>query len=474
MKVLLVNPPRLKGTPVVREVRCAGMSPVSVYPPLRLLYVAGFLRKKKIDVSLIDANGEDLGYEQLKRMIKKEMPEVLIFTSSPTTMTYDCQTAKIAKEVDKKILTVLDDSHIAPCFPEKVLRRFPFIDVLIRGNSEEAAYGIAKNIKDLRKVNGISFRKNNEIVSKGRGKVFNINYEYLPLYELVNLDNYYSWTFGKEKRLVTLLTSVSCPFKCSFCIIGGATVWRGYGKRWLAKSKDRVLKEIEYLYSDFGVKNFYFFDETFTIDKKRGREICQGIIERKIGINWSCNSRVDTVDKEILKWMSKSGCWNICFGLESGSQKVLDSVNKKTDLDQANKIFETCRKLGIKSSASFMIGLPEDSKETLRQTLEFAKRLNPDRVQFVITTAYPGTKLYDLVKKEKLLEKDYDFSGFDAYGINNEAVLKSKYLSAKEISGYAKKMYLGFYLRPGQIIKLVKGIKDKNDLISLFKMAGSL
>jgi len=473
MKVLLVNPPRFKGVPVVREVRCAGMSPVSIYPPLRLLYVAGYLRKMKVEVDLVDANGEDLDFNEVKKLIGKKKPEVVIFTCSPTTMAYDCQIAKIAKKVDRKIVTVLDDSHIAPVYPEKVLVKFRDIDVLIRGESERTSYLIVKNINNLDKVNGISFRKGKKVVNKKPAKPVDLG-GILPAYEFLNLDNYYSWTFGKEKRLVTLLTSVSCPFKCTFCIIGGATVWRGYGGRWRAKTAGQIIAEIKYLYENFEVRNFYFFDETFTVDKKRAEEICRRIIKNKLKISWSCNSRVDTVDKKTLKWMAKSGCWNICFGLESGSQKVLDSVNKKTDLDQAIGIFISCRKLGVKTSASFMIGLPEDSQDTLTQTLEFAKRLDPDRVQFVITTAYPGTKLYEQVKKEKLLAKDYNFSGFDAYGINNEAVLKSKYLSAEEIAGFTKKMYLRFYLRPKQIVRLISGIRSIDDLVGLVKMAVSI
>lgn len=473
MKVLLINPPRFKETPVVREVRCAGMSPVSVYPPLRLLYLAGFLRDNGFEVTLIDANGENLDYLKVKKLIRKIKPEMVIFTTSPTTMSYDCKTAKIVKKINHKIITVLDDSHIAPVYPEKVLYKFKEIDILIRGESEKTILDILKNYPDLNKVSGISFRKGKKIINQKPQKPIGLNNLSLPAYDLINLDNYYSWTFGKEKRLATILTSVSCPFKCSFCIIGGATVWRGYGKKWRAKEPKRVIKEIEYLYN-LQVRNFYFFDETFTVDKERVKKICQLLISNKLKINWSCNSRVDTVDMEILRFMKKSGCWNICFGLESGSQKILDSVNKGTELNQAIKIFKICHNLGIKTSASFMIGFPEENEQTLKETLILAKKLDPDRIQFVITTAYPGTLLYDLVKKEKLLEKGYNFSGFDAYGINNEAVLKTKYLDAKKIISLQKKMYLNFYLRPNQILKLISSIKSFEDFYSLLKLIKSV
>lgn len=474
MKVLLINPPRFKGTPVVREVRCAGMSPVSVYPPLRLLYVAAYLRASGVALDLIDANGEDLSFVQIKKIIKEKKPQVVIFTCSPTTMAYDCEVAKNAKEVNKEIVTVLDDSHIVPVYPEKVLNKFADIDILIRGESEETSHLVIKNLKSLDKVPGISFRIGKKIIHQNEASPVDINSLPLPAYDLVNLDNYYSWTFGKAKRLATILTSVSCPFKCSFCIVGGATIWRGFGDKWRSKTPNKVLEEIKYLYEKFNVCNFYFFDETFTINKQRVNDICNKIIDYKMKINWSCNSRVDTVDFETLKHMRKSGCWNICFGLESGSQKVLESINKNTDLKQAVSVFKACEKFGIKTSASFMIGLPEDNEITLKETLLFAKKLNPDRVQFVITTAYPGTYLYEQVKKENLLEKEYDFSGFDAYGINNEAVLRTRYLSASKISSTQKKMYLSFYLRLSQIMKLVFSIKSIDDLLYLVKLAKSL
>lgn len=474
MKVLLINPPRFKEIPVVREVRCAGLSPVSVYPPLKLLYIASFLKKEGKEVFLIDGNGKNLDFGEVREKVKKINPDVVIFSSSPTTMTYDCQTAKVVKSVNRKIVTVLDDSHIAPVFPEKVLKKFKDIDILIKGESEKTAFEITQNLASLKKVKGIAYRNFGKIIDQKPQEPLDVNKIPPPAYDLVNLNNYYSWTFGKERKLATILTSVSCPYSCSFCIVGGANIWRGYGKKWRAKKPEKVIEEIDYIYKNFKTDNFYFFDETFTVDKERVKKICQLINKEKLEIKWSCNSRVDTVDSLTLEFMKKAGCWNICFGIESGSQDILDSINKKTNLNQAINIFQKAKKIGIKTSASFMIGLPKDSKETLKETLNFAKKLNPDRIQFVITTAYPGTELYDYVKKEKLLESDYNFSGFDAYGINNEAVLKTKYLTAKEICSFQKKMYLSFYLRLSQILKLLSGIKSLDDFLSLIKLVKSL
>ncbi|MFQ6020442.1 MAG: B12-binding domain-containing radical SAM protein [Candidatus Aenigmatarchaeota archaeon] len=469
MKVQLINPPRFNKTPVIREVRCAGLSPVSVFPPLNLAYIASFLRERGIDISLIDANALDLSWNDVEDSIRKFKPDVIIFKSSPPTMIWDCNTAKIAKKINKKIITILDDSHIAPVFPEKTLKKFPYIDLLIRGESEKTSFQLIKTIKGKRnfnKVTGISFRKGNKIVNtKPTPPIKNLDDLPIPAFDLLPINKYFSITFSKRKPFMTIITSRGCPFRCDFCIVGGSTVWRGSGNGWFQRSAKSILDEIEHLVKNYKIKDIYFFDETFTVDKKRVLEICKGIKKRNIKINWSCNSRVDSVqDEKMLKTMAEAGCWNLLFGVESGSQEILDSCNKRINISQIKKTFEITKKYGIYASSSFMVGLPGETKETIRKTLKLALELNPDFSQFVITTPYPGTILYEKVKKEGLLERDYKFSSYDAYCVQDHPVLRTEFMSSEEIARAQKWLYKKFYFRLSYILHRLFSIKNFNEL----------
>jgi len=461
--ILLINPPRFNKISVIREIRCAGFTPGSNYPPLKLAYMAGYLRDNKLKVNIIDANVENLSYNDLKKRIKLIKPKIVIFSSSPSTMAHDAKTAEIAKQVDKNILTVLEDTHIAPAMPEKVLKEFKDIDVLINSGSEITALEIYK--KELKDVKGIAHRKG---VNPPQ-KEFNIEKQSMPAYDLLPVKKYTSISTSRKKPFATILTSVGCPFDCSFCVIGGATIFRGYGPKWQAKSPEKTLKEIEYLIDNFKIKSLYFFDETFTIDKNRVKKICEMIIEKKIKIEWACNSRVDTIDEELMKLMKKAGCWKICFGVESGSQKILDHISKKTILEDTKKIFKLAKKFGICATASTMIGLPGETKKTLDETLKFIKSLKPYRAQIVITIPYPGTRLYDEVKQKGFLEKDYSFKEYDAYGVCGEPALRTEKLSGAELKKYQKRMIFKLYLSPGIFFRTIKNVKSFSYINNLFK-----
>jgi radical SAM superfamily enzyme YgiQ (UPF0313 family) len=456
MKLMLINPPRFNGVPVVREIRCAGTSPVSVYPPIDIAYIASYLRNE-VEIKLLDANGLDLDWIDIEKEIRAFAPEIVLFKTSPTTMTYDSQTADIAKSVDKKIITVLDDVHIASCFPEKTLEKFKNIDILVRGESEKTVKLLVKAIsgnENLKRVTGISFRKKDKIINTPPTPPFkNLDELPFPAYDLLPIKKYNSITFARKSPFMTLVSSRGCPFRCDFCLIGGSTVWKGSGRNWRARSAKNTLDEMELLVNKYGIKDIYIFDDTFTVDKKRVLEVCEGIKKRGIKVSWSCNSRVNTLDDEMLKAMKSSGCWNILFGVESGSQKLLDNVHKGIKIDNIRRIFKLTKENGISASAAFMIGLPGETWETVEKTLQLALEIEPDMAQFTITTPYPGTRLYDYVKENGYLIKDYDFGGYDAYGISEDSALRTGKMTNLELMKAQKYIHRKFFLRPNYIIK---------------------
>ena len=444
MKILLINPPRFNGHPMVREMRCAGLSTVSIYPPIELAYLAGVLRKNS-EVKILDANALNYNFGDIKREIVNFKPAAIVFTTSPASFNFDSEIARITKEVSKEIKTILLDSHIVPVMPDKVKEKFPEIDYLI---GTEPLVNIPK-LFGFEEANGLESHP-------------------LPAYDLLPRDRYFSLTYSRKKPFATLITSTGCPNRCNFCLIGGATVERGYGNIWKFKSAEKILEEIKYLLS-LGVKSIYFFDETFTAQKKRVLDLCGMIKKAGLKFEWGCNGRVDTLDEETIKIMKTAGCWNIMFGIECGSEELLEDANKGTTLTKAMTAVLACKKNNISVSASFVIGFPNETWETVEKTLKIAKKVSPYRAQFVVLTPYPGTRLYDEIKSKGLLEQDYSFSGYDAYCINQIPVIRTEKMTSQGLLKAQKYLYRKFYLRPSYLINVLLGIRSFNQLLNILK-----
>ncbi|MFA6455135.1 MAG: radical SAM protein [Patescibacteria group bacterium] len=444
LKILLINPPRFNRHPMVREMRCAGLATSSIYPPIELAYLAGRLRREA-EVKILDANALNFNLNQVKMEIQNFQPNAVIFTTSPVSFAVDAQIAEITKKINSEIKTILLDSHIVPVMPEKIREKFPWIDYLIGTDP----------LVNIPKIFGLE-------------GIIGLENQPLPAYDLLPLNKYFSLTYSRKKPFATLITSVGCPNRCKFCLVGGATVKRGYGNRWQFKSAKKILTEIKYLIS-LGIKNIYFFDETFTVSKERVIELCDLIKKEKIKIDWAANGRVDTLDEETIKIMKAAGCWNIMFGIECGSESELLNMQKGTTLERAMKVVGACKANGINVSASFVIGLPEETRESVEKTIAIAKKINPYRAQFVIATPYPGTKLYDEMKAEGLLLKDYDFSGFDAYCAANQPAIKTRQMGPEELLQAQKYAYRKFYFRPRAIMNIIFSLGSFSQFFNMLK-----
>lgn len=444
MKILLINPPRFRGHSIIREMRCVGITTVSVFPPIELAYLAGLLRKHA-QVKILDSNALDQNFEDIEKEITTFEPQAVIFTASIPSFRADAQVARIAKKINQNIKTVLLESHIVPVMPEKIKKAFPEIDYLV--GSEPLL-----NIPRLLGFEGVSELEKHP----------------LPAYDLLPLKKYSSISFAREKPFASLVTSVGCSNRCNFCIIGGATVDRGYGKIWRFKSPQKIIEEIKYLLG-LGIRSIYFFDETFTVSKQRVRDLCRLIVENGLKFEWSCNGRVDTLDEETIKIMKKAGCWNIMFGLECGVEGILEDANKGTTPAKAIDVINYCKKNGVDVSASFIIGWPGDTWQTIKETLEMAKRINVHRTQFDMLTPFPGTKFYEEAKAKGLLESDYSFSGYDAYCVDDMPVIRTEKMTSQDLARAYKYVYRKFYLRPSLWLRTLLGIRTFSQFIDIIR-----
>jgi len=435
MKVCLISPPY---NSAVKSVTGASA------PPLGLAYLASILRKEH-EVKIIDSIILGYGLEDLRRELRSFYPDIIGITSVTPSIPQAYAVAKIAKKVIEDCTVVMGGPHVT-FLPKQTLEECKHVDIVVRGEGEKTVEKLMRAIENgesLKTVRGIAFRSGNQIVeNEPMPFIKNIDEIPFPSRDLLPMDKYQF----NGVRYTTMLTSRGCPFGCSFC--SSSRLFGGY---WRGRSPENVLEEMRVIYEDYKIKNIELMDDTFTLNQKRAEKICDGIIKREWDIAWSASSRVDTITKKLAEKMKKAGCWVIYLGIESGSQKILDSIGKRITIRQVKKAVKIVKDAGIQVLGSFIIGFPEDTVKTIRQTIEFAKSLNLDYAQFSILTPYPGTPIFDFAAKNDLLLTN-DWGKYTVI----DPVMRIKGVTARQLKSLLQKAYISFYLRPKIVFKWIR------------------
>jgi anaerobic magnesium-protoporphyrin IX monomethyl ester cyclase len=432
LHVTLVNPPYPKG---------AHQHPP--FTPLGLGYLAAVLEKNKYEVDVIDCQVLRLSYDEFRSELSKRQPDIVGMTSTTLTYKSALRIAKIAKEVHPKCLTVLGGIHVT-FWDDKALQECPYLDVVVRKEGENTILELVERLeagKAFNDILGTTCRKGEEIVR-------NPDRPYIEDLDSLPFPAHHLWPIERLRKygnvIFPLMTSRGCTFWCEFC-----SAVRMFGRRYRMRSPKNVVDELEYLHNTFGADNFTFYDDTFTINQPRIAEICKEIINRKLKIRWDCETRVDMVTKELLLTMREAGCYAIWFGVESGSQRVIDAMGKGFSLTQVMRAFTWAKEAGLMVIAGTILGSPGETKETAWETIKFVERLNPDDVGFYIATPYPGTPMYDLVKEKGWL-KVTDFDKYDTA----TPIFEIPTLSMQELRKIREKAFQRFYLRPTYVLRM--------------------
>jgi len=230
-----------------------------------------------------------------------------------------------------------------------------------------------------------------------------------------------------------------------------------------------VVAEVEEVVRDYHVDEIYFDDDSLALNRARILKICQLISQRGIEVKWVPQCRVDSMDEEVLDAMKKAGCHYIRFGVESGSQKMLDIMKKKTTLRQIRRAFELCRKVGIKTQAFFIFGIPGETPETIRETIEFAKKMRPDSAQFAVVIPHPGTDLYQICQKKGWLR----YSSWEDFSACN-SLIETPELSRKDVEKARISAYRKFYFRPSYVLRTAFKIGSWHDFKAVLRSASSI
>ena len=437
MRILLVNPPRFQRMPVIREERCEIVERSSVIEPYSLLQLGAILRLGGHEIKLLDLNGFNLDYESLKLETQTFKPQVVVFRLTPTTFDHDVRTAEVTKSVDDTILTI-GVCWTLRTLPEEVLREAKHLDVYATREYEvtvPAIIGAVAEGRGMKDVKGIAFRDGDGIkVNPTPEPLEDLDSLPMPAYDLLpSLDPYFV-TAPAGKPFTILYTSKGCPFKCTFCTVAGT--------KWRPRSAESLLEELRFLKRNYGIKTVSFFDETFTLDRKRVLAICAAMENEGLKIKWYCNTRTHLVDEELLRTMYHAGCRGISLGVESGSQKILDSSSKCTKVEQARNAILWSKKAGIKVFASFIIGLPGEDWSTVGETITFVKQTLPTSAEFNVAVPYPGTELFESVVGTK--GKTVNFRLL----YQHDAVIGTESLRPEDLNRARNMAYRSLYFNP--------------------------
>lgn len=393
MKVLFVNLPY--PVRLTRRYMCTYVSATTMYPPYELMSVAGVVRaNENYQIDFLDCVAEGLNEEVLFNHIEKNQPDVVLSLIGVDTFERDISIVNQMKVLFPSKMQVIF-GHYPTLFTDEILQQSK-VDIIIKGEPDIIMLELLDALRshfDLNEIAGIGFRKHDGTIcqSISKKRIANINSLPLPVHDLIDTSKYFEAFLPLPFGMIQ--TSRGCPFSCNFCVTT-------FGSLYVVKSPAQVLSELKIMISVQNIRSFRIIDDTFTIQKQRVIDICNLMIKEELNLKWTCLSRVDTINKTMLFKMKEAGCVRICFGIESGSQKVLDDYNKEFSVDNAKEVIEWCTEIGIETVGLFMTGLPNETEKDFQETLDFAKKSSLTFAGVGELTPYPGTDLFEIYKDQ--------------------------------------------------------------------------
>ena len=465
MKILLTRPITPKGMTL------------NIMPPLGLGYLASAIRKQAAgEVRILDCLNEGYNFAKFSEYIRNFSPDIVGFHTFSHDIAMVNKSIELIKEINPLIITIVGGPH-----PSGVgidcLRHIPKADFGFKGEAEISLPQFIKiisksknsslNEEELKDVPGLIWRKKDGTVALNQQFFFeDLDSLNLPSWDLMDPNTYPHAPQGlifRNLPFAPILVTRGCPYHCTFC--ASKTI---LGEKIRSRSIKNVINEIELLYNQYKVREIHILDDNFTIDKGYAQSFSQEIINHKLEITWCCPNgvRLDTLDRETLLWMKKSGCYYISVGVESGSDRILKLMKKGLTINQINEKINQIKELGFDVNAFFIIGYPGETEEDILQTIRFAKSLPLARVAFYSFLPLPGTEIYEQLRQSKEIDEpqwDEMFQAMHPYC--------PKGISCKRLDELQHKAYREFYLRPKILFALLKEIKTFNQFSYIIRRA---
>ena len=423
--------------------------------PLGLAYVAASLEKAGFPVDVLDNYLLEKPIAEVKLLIKQRNPEIVGITCGSATYSRCIETSKAVKEMLPSCKVVVGGWH--PTYEPESMLQHPEIDYVVMGEGERAMVELAAHItkgrtsKHLMDIAGLAYKNEGRIVKNPQRFINNLDEVPFPARHLLPMHLYARQIeYLEVKPVDNMNIARGCPYNCAFCetkqLWGSAC--RGFSPKY-------VLEEIKHLMANFGTKGIYFINDNFTMRKKDTSELCALIRKEKVDIEWVCDTRVDLVTREMLREMKTAGCKTIWFGGESGSQRILDKLNKHISLEQTETAFKMCREEGIHTACSFLLGVPGETIDEMNMTFKFARKLDPDWCRFNIFVAVPGSTLYREVMEKKLYDRLEDFAAY----------VKTDEFDYEKVLGIQRNFHRNFNRSPRRVVRKIQ----QQGLLSVLK-----
>lgn len=456
-KVLLLEAPYSYGS---------GEKLVNKYFPLGIGYLASYLLKAGYSVKIL----ESFSFDSLDSTMNSFAPDLIgisVMTPSYPGAVEIC--SHIKKRYSAK--TVIGGHHVS-ALKGDVLKQADDIDFAVYGEGEETLLDLVNHLESstpgFEHIEGLIWRNDNQIITnEPRELLKDLDSIPFPSRSLVDMSQYGSHSYiDFGKKTATLITSRGCPYCCAFC-----SSWLTMGKGYRFRSTENVMSEIKYLIDEYGIDHFVFEDDTMTLNKKRLLEICEGFKKLPMKTSWYSLSRVDSIDDHIAREMKASGCQMINFGIESGNPEILKKIGKRISIDQAVKAVKSCKKAGLRTQCTFIVGFPYDTEETIKQTYKAAKLISPTIAIFFPLTPYPGTHFFNNYMPEELIPETVDeWKSYTMTGMKLPISLNEHY-SGIQIRKLAQRYNRKFYSRPTQWFRILRTLGSIKQLVRMFKCA---
>jgi len=464
-KVLFIQPP------LTLEERYGKLAEGgSSAPPLGIAQVAAVIRESRdYDVGLLDAAALNLTIEETLGRIRSFNPDIIGITAVTPSIYKASLLAKAIRKENPEGPIIIGGPHVT-AVPEETLRMYPEFDFGVVGEGEDTILELLSAMRGERKlqdVKGILFREEDGRVRMTPRRPFITDMDRLPFpaWDLLpDLDTYYRPPIFSVKKLpsTSLVTTRGCPGKCTFC---DTSV---FGQRVRGFSPEYVMSMITKLHDEYGIRDILFDDDCAPLLKSRFERILDMLAGSGLDLSWSCNARINNVTPELLKKMKRAGCWQIAYGIESGSQKILDFYKKGITVRQIEDALEWTKDAGIMTKGFFMIGNPLETIETMEETIRFARRVRLDDFQVTSFTPLPGSGVYPVAAQYGSFDNDY--RKMNLWNI----VFVPNGLTKDDIERYSKKAFRQFYFRPSVVLSYMRRIYSWRHFTELMKGFKSL
>jgi len=435
-----------------------GINEATLYPPIGLASIAAYLEKQGANCIIIDANvGEEKPAQIFEKLVNFQ-PDVIGIQLNVVTAQAGVELARLIRNNKSLQAKIVLGGPFATSKHEKLLEDSGAF-AIVRGEGEQTFLDLCQG-KKVELIEGVSF-KNKEgrlIITKDRELFPDINEFPHPAYHLLpDLKKYRAR--ARKTPFVPIFTSRGCPFRCTFC---NANI---FGKTFRARSPENVINEIDILVNKYGVKEIDIIDDNFSEDMSRAEKILDLIIHRNynLAINFQNGLRADRVTRDIVHKMKLAGAYKVGIGIESANTNIRNQIKKGLSIDKVESAIKWFREEGIITIGFFMIGFPDDTEETIQETIDFAIKANPSIANFSLVLPFPGTELYEQVKSEGLFTKSID-EGSQTGFYSDNFYYDTKYISREKVLEYHKKAYRMFNFRTSKIIETIKDIKSYNEL----------